>query len=256
MKRAILYTGLLLAHSIASLAEHQISHQDYVDMLRDNRPIFVNIIDRIGSNNSAQITSSNVNQHTSTTTSNATHKQELPESTTGFALPQFKVPEIELNLQKHSTSAFSWCCDHKWKLIAGATLTLYGYFRYKLSSHIEFLRSSQAWCNWKQTLSLGQIVVTPQQDLIQALKIDLLKKYHLGSSSKSSTPDMYDLFMADIKQEEQFLDWYTSFYQVAKRLCIAHFYSLEINLQAIAEKKARLAFVTELFSSWYATQHM
>ncbi|HSW75586.1 MAG TPA: hypothetical protein VLG50_00935 [Candidatus Saccharimonadales bacterium] len=136
----------------------------------------------------------------------------------------------------------------KYKLCALAVISAYGIASYKLYLGNQLLESHEAWCNWKEVISLSHLVTSPYEDTIKQLMIDIQKKY-FSLSGKEPAQSMYALFFKDVQEEIDLLKNYLWWSNNIKTLhCSGCFYLQESCV--LEEKIARLNFMIDIFIKW------
>ena len=171
---------------------------------------------------------------------------------------EFKItwPEITTpDFFQYATSPCNMLYDHRWKLCVATFVASYSLILYRAKQAESLLQEHDAWCNWKAAVPMAHLMTSNGQDLLQQLKIDFYKKYALTSAA-ISTCKFADLFINDIKYELKLLENYAFWQTITKRIWCNKLFFFQYDANIIAEKKARILFILDLFMAHYAKEYI
>ena len=147
-----------------------------------------------------------------------------------------------------SFQSFSFPGIGKYKLCAMGLFSSYAFVAYKLHLVHQLLESCDAWCNWKEVVTLSHLVTSPYEDTVKQLQIDIAKKC-FSLSLKDLNQNGNVQFMQEVQGEINLLKNYLWWSNIIKTLyCANCFYMCEEGL--IQEKLARLNFMVDIFIKW------
>ena len=134
----------------------------------------------------------------------------------------------------------------------GALAAGYGYLCYIIASGNSYLAQKDSWANWRQDLTLEQLLAIPQPQFAKELVQEIQRRY-TDPAAVTDIVRPLGTFMKVIEKEEEQLLWYQnafSWLQYSKATAIIPLSTCQF--AKLGEKLQRLIYFKNAFQSWAA----
>ena len=252
-KKILFLCSLLTPLYIFNSQQGQMPQQSPPQNQPSSPPVYVTVHNH---NDGAQATNTNLSQHLQTQQNTQTVEIKTQtiqiKHTFNFGVDDAVQKYLPMLNTAYTSSASAF--DHyKYHIATGSLFLVYAWTLYHLHYTENMMHNYHAWCNWKSTLPLQHLQLTPIKDLYDQLAIDIQKKYFTITSSTKHLPSVQ--FWNDIQQECKALKFYIATYKFAKKTCCSKIFGFFYSLQNTEDKLTRLYFIIDLFTAQQVTHN-
>jgi hypothetical protein len=158
---------------------------------------------------------------------------------------------IKKNIISIYDSFTSWLAEHKRVLLFAGLGGTYGYSQYALRRVALQLHDKYTWSLWRDVqYTLDELYAIQKDTVCVELIKDIQKKY-MTCCLMNDFLKPISLFLVDIAQEEDYLQWYKKWYELSgKYYCrVLCFFDSSI-VSSVDERLERLLYIKNIFMDW------
>lgn len=153
-------------------------------------------------------------------------------------------------------NSVSFLSEHKYKIIAGAIITIYLVILRRIQNYLATINDPDAWCHWNNHLETSELTNLPYSKIQDQLIRDIQKKY-LIDQTQLEFFDSFARFIQEIKYEINIIKAYIRLHKkIAHCKCTKLFFINHEHLQQAENNLKRTMFVYHAFADWHTNRNL